>query len=781
MTVENTNPIQHFTANGETPVFAISFAVEGKDNIKVTVNGSVVSVNDYSYDALTKAVVFNTAPVEGTEVVVERVTSLDRSINYQTYDNSFRPETLNYDLDRIWCVLQEQNIIDAEILARLKDEIDWRIAHDNQVLANIDNEADQRRLVDERIREEIAQEVEARRTLDLNYDTLAQIRDLQVFGALKQYLDTIIASTSPNVFGGVTAGVVFALDQKSVQTHLEDIYQKIVEERQAFQAEESRAKAAENSIDQRAKSAEQVLDQKIATETNRAKAEEGTIKASVVVETNRSIAVEQTLQNQINAVGVGNKAYLTYADMTADQANISYKSKVTVTNDPTSSKNGDYQFDGTNFTRSAYDPITQAKNYTNEVKNDIDLKIEEVNENFLIKSDRSGYLTGFSTHDGKMLLGFRNEDGRAIFGVGGDIVADVQNVSSTVSEMYEKIDKPRSNVLTGFITPNGQLPFYIESSTGKPILAGVDVLAKLEELASRPIQEVETTQIFPDENIAAWGDSLTANGSSGDWLKKVGTATGRDVYNGGIGGQGSKSIAARQGGVPVRFSAFTIPATITAVTVTPNEWSPCSKGGSAIQLTIKGITGNLQRSLEDVHTFTRLATGQEVLVPNGTVGYSVLGETYKTRLQIIGSGRNSISTMRPQELVTVIKAMLDYQDTRVKRAIVWGIPYFPNDSATNKQRVDDMNNALAETFPEFWLDIPAWLCSSTPKTFGYTTINDPFTVLGITPTAQDLTDITNKLTPISLRSSETDGHFNQNCGTAIAYRIQKELEIRGWN
>lgn len=37
MTVENTNPIQHFTANGVTTTFAIQFAVEGKDNIKVIV------------------------------------------------------------------------------------------------------------------------------------------------------------------------------------------------------------------------------------------------------------------------------------------------------------------------------------------------------------------------------------------------------------------------------------------------------------------------------------------------------------------------------------------------------------------------------------------------------------------------------------------------------------------------------------------------------------------------------------------------------------------------
>lgn len=353
MTVENTNPIQHCTANGETTVFAISFAVEGKDNIKVTVNGSVVSVNDYIYDALTKAVVFNAAPEDGAEVVVERITSLERSINYQTYNNSFRPETLNYDLDRIWRVLQEQNIVDAEILARLKDEIDWRIAHDNQILSNINSEADQRRLIDERVRDEIAQEVEARRTLDLNYDTLAQVRDLQVFGALKDYLDTIIASTSPNVFGGVTAGIVFALDKKSVQTHLEDIYQKLVESRQALQAEE-----------QRAINVEQALDEKINNEINRA------------------IATEQLFQTQINTLGVGNKAYLTYAAMIADQANIPATSKVTVTNDVDSSKNGDYQFDGTSFTKSGYDVLTQAKNYVSNTCNAYIVGVAQTNINY---------------------------------------------------------------------------------------------------------------------------------------------------------------------------------------------------------------------------------------------------------------------------------------------------------------------------------------------------------------------------------------------------------------
>lgn len=379
MTVENTNPIQHFTANGETTVFAISFAVEGKDNIKVTVDGTDVSINDYSYNALTNSVVFNTAPVDGVEVVVERVTSLERSINYQTYNNSFRPETLNYDLDRIWHVLQEQNIVDAEILARIKEEIEWR------------------RTQDDTIRAEIAEEVEARRNLDLNYDTLARVRELQVFDALKSYTDTYIAATDPNVFGGVTAGVVFALDKKSVQTHLEDIYAKLVDERQALQVEENRAKAVEISIDQRAKNAEQNLDQKIEAEQIRATSKEAQLQSNISLETNRATAVEQSLQSQINVVGVGNKAYLTYVAMDADKANITANQKVTVTNDSDATKNGDYQWDGATLTKSNFDVLTLTKNYT-------DLKTSSV-----IKGVVSKNLFNFNA-EGVYFWGFPNNN-----------------------------------------------------------------------------------------------------------------------------------------------------------------------------------------------------------------------------------------------------------------------------------------------------------------------------------------------------------------------------------
>jgi len=310
MTVENTNPIQHFTANGEATVFAIDFDVEGKDNIKVTVDGETVTVNDYSYDAAVNAIVFITAPAAGAEVIVERVTSLDRSINYQTYNNSFRPEMLNYDLDRIWHVLQEDHITDAEILARIKDEIEWRRTHNTE------------------------------------WDLLAQAREQGLFNALKSYMDTIGAMSVPNLFDGITDNVVITEDGVSQRVTNRDVKQELADLHTSLFSAVNTAKTYTD------------------TETTRAVNAETTLNTVINNEIGRAVASESGLQNQVNAIGVGNKAYLTYAGMDADKANIAAKSKVTVTNDATAANNGDWQYDGATFTKSSYDPLTQSKNYT---------------------------------------------------------------------------------------------------------------------------------------------------------------------------------------------------------------------------------------------------------------------------------------------------------------------------------------------------------------------------------------------------------------------------------
>ncbi|MDC5195567.1 SGNH/GDSL hydrolase family protein [Acinetobacter baumannii] len=102
----------------------------------------------------------------------------------------------------------------------------------------------------------------------------------------------------------------------------------------------------------------------IEVEKNRALAAESALDTKINTETARATAAEAALDTKINANGVGNRAYKTYAEMDADKANIPAKSKVTVTNDSTASNNGDWQWDGTTFTKSTYDPLQQSKNYT---------------------------------------------------------------------------------------------------------------------------------------------------------------------------------------------------------------------------------------------------------------------------------------------------------------------------------------------------------------------------------------------------------------------------------
>lgn len=316
MSVPEQIPTVSYTANGTTTNFPITFELSDERYLVVTKNMEIPPVGAYTVS--NGEVVFGVAPNEGDIITLMRDTVLDRETNYQNYDNSFRPEAVNYDLDKIWHVLQEQNLIDAKLLARLKEEIEWR------------------------------------RTHDANFDELALMRDSQVFSGLKQYVDTYIAATNPNIFGGITAGIVFALDQKSVQTHLDILYQELVYARQLVEDEELRA-----------------------------------------------ISAETLLQNQINVLGTGNKAYLTYAAMDADIANIPANSKVTVTNDPTSSNNGDWQWDGTNFSKSIYDPLTQAKTYTDTKMNAV---IEETDSSVPPVSfvDEDGWFYGGFYEDGSM-------------------------------------------------------------------------------------------------------------------------------------------------------------------------------------------------------------------------------------------------------------------------------------------------------------------------------------------------------------------------------------------
>ena len=312
MSVPEQVPYKEYRATGSNRNFEITFYLPDPSQLVVMVNKEIPLVGAYSI--VGDSVVFNTPPNEGDLVELTRDTQLDRETEYKSYDNSFRPETINFDLDKIWLVLQESNLVDAKILARLKQEIEWR------------------------------------RTHDFNYDELAQVREKQLFDALKGYTDTLYSATNPNVFAGVIAGVVFARDGKSIQTHLEEILDTLVENREAINS-----KAGQEYVDEQ-------LALKAPQENTYTKIEVDSALSTKAPQETTYTKLETDAK--FSAYAGGRKGYTTLALAQADQANLPVNTVVDVTNDPTVSNNGTYQWNGSTLTKSSHDPLTSAKNYT---------------------------------------------------------------------------------------------------------------------------------------------------------------------------------------------------------------------------------------------------------------------------------------------------------------------------------------------------------------------------------------------------------------------------------
>ena len=108
MTVQAKIPYQSFIANGEDIDFYFSFYVENTENLVVKINGEVVGHGSYIYLEEENAIQFLEPPEANQVIELFRHTALEREIDYDTYTNTLRPETLNKDLDKIWLNLQEQ-------------------------------------------------------------------------------------------------------------------------------------------------------------------------------------------------------------------------------------------------------------------------------------------------------------------------------------------------------------------------------------------------------------------------------------------------------------------------------------------------------------------------------------------------------------------------------------------------------------------------------------------------------------------------------------------------
>lgn len=120
----------------------------------------------------------------------------------------------------------------------------------------------------------------------------------------------------------------------------------------------------------------------------------------------------------IAAIAGGHKAYQTLAAAQAAQASLPINTIVEVTNDGVN--NGTYQWNGTTLTKSAYDPLTQAKTYT-----DVEITKRTSEQN------NSQFIGGFSDNSGNVALGVKPDGSVSIPKL--ELSADAKKVYRTLS------------------------------------------------------------------------------------------------------------------------------------------------------------------------------------------------------------------------------------------------------------------------------------------------------------------------------------------------------------
>jgi hypothetical protein len=153
--------------------------------------------------------------------------------------------------------------------------------------------------------------------------------------------------------------------------------------------------------------------------------------------------------------------------------------------------------------------------------------------------------------------------------------------------------------------------------------------------------------------IAAFGDSLTATGSS-TYLATAGGlfSPTRSPANNGIGGQTSTQVAARQGGLPVKLTVTSnqIPASGTVAVTAKSigdygvDDGPITvNGAQSLAGTLAGIPGTLARDGAGAYTFTRTASGSITACPPNSVFTVSLAINSKQMTQWLWVGTNFTS------------------------------------------------------------------------------------------------------------------------------------------
>lgn len=250
----------------------------------------------------------------------------------------------------------------------------------------------------------------------------------------------------------------------------------------------------------------------------------------------------------------------------------------------------------------------------------------------------------------------------------------------------------------------------------------------------------------PTVDIIFWGDSLTAGagGSGTTYAAVCANLLGLNHKNCGVGGETEQTIAARQGG----NSLMIPPGSVNGNYSFSQMLDYCGKqilplrqgtGGNTVNPVI--INGqSCQLSLTDeTYTISGYSGTLKNAVPALFNGANDSGD-----ITVIFVGANGLGSNTVEERISYIRSMV----TRIrKKYVIMGISY-----GTESNRAAD-DAAMRKEFGNHFFPTRKML------------VDYGLTVAGITPTAQDETDIAAGTVPTSLRSDHI--HLNAAGYTAL--------------
>lgn len=265
--------------------------------------------------------------------------------------------------------------------------------------------------------------------------------------------------------------------------------------------------------------------------------------------------------------------------------------------------------------------------------------------------------------------------------------------------------------------------------------------------------------------IAVWGDSTTYGIGSSTGMSypdQLQSLTGRAVFNGGVSGQTSDQIAARQGGSPalLTFPNNTMPASGNVVINDQSTFPVSAEGPGPIPGSINGIRGTLSYQAGTIPrlVFTRETAGSATTVPAQT---AFIPDTFgrEDQINVFWMGQNNFYD--PAQVQADIANCVASLSTNkfIILSILNSESEIVGSSAYNT--ITQMNSQLARTYPNNYIDIRKILVDAY----------DP-------NNAQDVRDYNNDTPPASLRNDNE--HLNDAGYRIVAQRVAAFINARNW-